>query len=61
MGVIEVTQEVLVAKFGSTFPRLDQRPRLLMGAEAWALGHCGIRLVARAAGGPRSHGVGGRF
>jgi hypothetical protein len=51
MGVIEVTQEMLAAKFGSIFPHLDERQRrLLMGAEARALGHGGIRLVARAAG-----------
>src|SRR5215470_7863697 len=35
----------------SIFPHLDERQRrLLMGAEARALGHGGIRLVARAAG-----------
>src|SRR5690242_21603229 len=51
MGVIEVTQEMLAAKFGSIFPHLDERQRrLLMGAEARALGHGWIRLVARAAG-----------
>jgi transposase len=51
MGVIEVTQEMLAAKFGAIFPHLDERQRrLLMGAEARALGHGGIRLVARAAG-----------
>src|SRR5439155_26519209 len=51
MGVIEVTQEMLAAKFGVIFPHLDERQRrLLMGAEARALGHGGIRLVARAAG-----------
>ena len=51
MGVIEVTQEMLAAKFGTIFPHLDERQRrLLMGAEARALGHGGIRLVARAAG-----------
>jgi hypothetical protein len=33
------------------FPHLDERQRrLLMGAEAQALGHGGVRLVARAAG-----------
>jgi len=32
-------------------PALDERRRRLMGAEARALGHGGIRLVARAAGG----------
>ena len=51
MGAIEVTQEMLAAKFASFFPHLDERQRrLLMGAEARALGHGGIRLVARAAG-----------
>ncbi len=51
MGVTEVTQEMLAAKFESIFPHLDERQRrLLMGAEARALGHGGIRLVARAAG-----------
>src|SRR6266571_788288 len=41
----------LAAKYGSIFPHLDERQRrLLMGAEARALGHGGIRLVARAAG-----------
>ena len=43
--------QVLAAKFGVIFPHLDERQRrLLMGAEARALGHGGIRLVARAAG-----------
>jgi hypothetical protein len=51
MGAVEVTPEMLAAKFGSIFPHLDERQRrLLMGAEARALGHGGIRLVARAAG-----------
>ena len=46
-----VTREMLAAKFGAIFPHLDERQRrLLMGAEARALGHGGIRLVARAAG-----------
>ncbi len=41
---------MLAAKFGVIFPHLDERQRrLLMGAEARALGHGGIRLVARAA------------
>jgi hypothetical protein len=48
---MEVTPEVLTAKFWAIFPHLDERQRrLLMGAEARALGHGGIRLVARAAG-----------
>src|SRR6516165_4679403 len=51
MGVMEVTREMLTAKFAAIFPHLDERQRrLLMGAEARALGHGGIRLVARAAG-----------
>jgi transposase len=41
----------LAAKFEAIFPHLDERQRrLLMGAEARALGHGGIRVVARAAG-----------
>ena len=51
MSAMEVTQEVLAAKFEAIFPHLDERQRrLLMGAEARALGRGGIRLVARAAG-----------
>jgi Rhodopirellula transposase DDE domain len=51
MGVLEATREMLAAKFQAIFPHLDERQRrLLMGAEARALGHGGIRLVARAAG-----------
>ena len=51
MSVIEITQEMLATKFEVIFPHLDERQRrLLMGAEARALGHGGIRLVARAAG-----------
>jgi hypothetical protein len=51
MSAMEVTREMLAAKFGSVFPHLDERQRrLLMGAEARVLGHGGIRLVARAAG-----------
>ncbi len=50
MGKEEAGQ-VLAAKFAAIFPHLDERQRrLLMGAEARALGHGGIRLVARAAG-----------
>src|SRR5579872_4091646 len=42
---------ILAAKFAAVFPHLDERQRrLLMGAEARALGHGGIRLVASAAG-----------
>src|SRR5512142_387036 len=51
MGVIEVSQEMLAAKFEVIFPHLDERQRrLLLGAEARALGHGGIRAVAQAAG-----------
>ncbi len=42
---------MLAAKFQAIFPHLDERQRrLLLGAEARALGHGGIRVVARAAG-----------
>ena len=42
---------MLAAKFEAIFPHLDERQRrLLMGAEARAMGHGGIRVVARAAG-----------
>ena len=45
------TVQILAAKFQVIFPHLDERQRrLLLGAEARALGHGGIRLVARAAG-----------
>jgi hypothetical protein len=44
-----VSRETLAAKIEPIFPHLDERRRL-MGAEARALGHGGIRLVARAAG-----------
>ena len=51
MGAMEETRLVLAAKFQVIFPHLDERQRrLLMGAEARALGHGGIRMVARAAG-----------
>ena len=51
MRVAEGFEESLAAKFDVLFPHLDERQRrLLMGAEAQALGHGGIRLVARAAG-----------
>jgi transposase len=46
-----VTREMLAAKFETILPHLDERQRrLVLGAEARALGHGGIRLVARAAG-----------
>src|SRR5271155_384908 len=51
MRAMEVTREMLAAKFEAIFPHLDERQRrLLLGAEARALGHGGIRVVARAAG-----------
>src|SRR6267154_2385162 len=51
MGAAEETGRMLAAKFEAIFPHLDERQRrLLMGAEARALGHGGIRMVARAAG-----------
>jgi len=51
MGSMVVTKEMLAAKFEVIFPHLDERQRrLLLAAEARALGHGGIRLVARAAG-----------
>jgi hypothetical protein len=51
MGSVVVTRKMLAAKFQAIFPHLDEgQRRLLLGAEARALGHGGIRLVARAAG-----------
>jgi transposase len=51
MGGLDEAGRVLAAKFAVIFPHLDERQRrLLMGAEARALGRGGIRLVARAAG-----------
>src|SRR5690242_21399821 len=51
MGGKEEASQVLAAKFAVIFPHLDERQRrLLLGAEARALGHGGIRVVARAAG-----------
>jgi transposase len=51
MGDVMVTREMLAAKYGLILPHLDERQRrLLLGAEARALGHGGIRLVAAAAG-----------
>ena len=46
-----LTAGMLAAKFGMIWPHLDERQRrLLLGAEARALGHGGMRLVARGAG-----------
>jgi transposase len=51
MGVSEGTRSQLAAKFEVLLPHLDERQRrLAIGAEARALGHGGIRAVARAAG-----------
>jgi hypothetical protein len=42
MGVMTLTREMLAAKFEVIFPHLDERQRrLLMGAEARALGMAG--------------------
>jgi hypothetical protein len=51
MSNVTVTREMLTAKYESFLPHLDERQRrLYLGAEAQALGHGGIRLVAGAAG-----------
>jgi hypothetical protein len=50
-AVVGVDEAGLAAKFAALMPHLDERQRrLLAGAEARALGHGGIRVVARAAG-----------
>jgi hypothetical protein len=51
MGVMTLTREMLAAKFEAIFPHLDERQRrLLMGAEARALGrtYMILKLVAGA-------------
>src|SRR5262245_40709047 len=51
MGDAEELEGLLAAKLGMILPHLDERQRrLLLGAEARALGRGGIRRVARAAG-----------
>jgi hypothetical protein len=51
MRVPEGFEQALAAKFGFILPHLNERQRrLLLGIDAWVLGHGGIRLVARAAG-----------
>src|SRR5262249_42710242 len=51
MGIGVEVRESLASKVGALFPHLDERQRrLVAGAEARALGHGGIRVVARAAG-----------
>jgi hypothetical protein len=60
MSGTEEAVRVLAAMFAAIFPHLDERQRrLLMGAEARALGHGGIRLVARAAAGAAGPGRAG--
>jgi hypothetical protein len=45
------SEEVLAAKLAAVLPHLDERQRrLVLGAEARALGHGGVTAVARAAG-----------
>jgi transposase len=51
MSELEGLAGSLAAKFQALFPHLDERQRrLVAGADARALGHGGIRTVARAAG-----------
>jgi hypothetical protein len=51
MGITAEEQAALAAKLSVIFPHLDERQRrLVAGAEARAIGHGGIRAVARAAG-----------
>jgi transposase len=51
MRIAVEMQQSLAGKFEALFPHLDERQRrLLAGAEARALGHGGIRVVAAAAG-----------
>ena len=51
MDAADEMDAALAAKFEVLLPHLDERQcRLVMGAEARALGHGGIRRVARAAG-----------
>jgi hypothetical protein len=45
------SEKLLAAKFAAVLPHLDERQRrLVLGAEARALGHGGIKVVAAAAG-----------
>src|SRR5689334_6152294 len=51
MAVTDEMRSMLAAKFEVIVPHLNQRQRrLLLAAETRALGHGGIRVVARAAG-----------
>ena len=55
MAIAEEIVESLRAKFEAVLPHLDERgQRLVLGAEARALGHGGIGAVARASGTSRS-------
>jgi hypothetical protein len=48
---MELAEEALAGLLGEMLPHLDERQRrLLLGAQARALGRGGIRVVARAAG-----------
>jgi transposase len=50
VAILVEIQQSLAAKFQALFPHLDERQRrLLAGAEARALGHGGVRVVAKAA------------
>src|SRR5258708_3055879 len=63
MSGMDESRELLAAKFQAIFPHLDERQRrLLMGAEARALGHGGGRGGGGGGGGrggPVSAGAGG--
>jgi hypothetical protein len=51
MAGAALSEEVLAAKLAAVLPHLDERQRrLVIGAEARALGHGGVTAVARAAG-----------
>src|SRR5258708_2754322 len=61
MSGMDESRELLAAKFQAIFPHLDERQRrLLMGAEARALGHGGVPAGPGAARGPGAPVVGGR-
>ena len=58
---VEDPRRSLAAKFAVLFPHLDERQRrLLLGAEARALGRGGIAAGGPGGGGPRGDGVAGR-
>ena len=55
MAIAADVESVLRAKFDSVLPHLDERAaRLVLAAEARALGHGGVAAVARASGASRS-------